>query len=179
MDGELERLPIGRMILHRMRALRDWRSWYRRPYGDWRPLPVATSTLETVRRCGFGYAISKTAFGWPTVLASGDGFVALNHTAGVWEGWSPFVDVRGIEDLLTAECRLLHCGRPGWLLGSLDACLWGFSYHQWERGAELKDMAQLLREGGESGRILNVTPEVLARYARILGVEGHVRSLAS
>lgn len=171
MDGRLERLPRARAVGSILKRPRDWRLACR-PYWDRRPARVEPRLLDTVRQLGFRYAISKTGHGWPTVLDRRSDFIAINHTAGVWEGWSPFVDIRGLQDVLAAERRLVRRHRPGWLLSTLDTCLWTFSYHQWERGAELKEIAETLVAGGETGELVNVTPRVVARYARILAEMG-------
>jgi hypothetical protein len=167
MDGGLERLDRIRAVGSLLRRPRNWRL-AARPYWDWRPTSVTQPLLDSVSRCGFQYAISKTHHGWPAVIDIRPQFIAINHTAGVWEGWSPFVDLRSLDDLLIAERKLVRRRRPGWLLSSIDTCLWTFSYHQWERGTELKEIGEVLAQGGDTGELLNVTPEVVARYARVL-----------
>ncbi|MDR0358893.1 MAG: hypothetical protein LBJ87_05440 [bacterium] len=68
---------------------------------------------------------------------------------------------------------MLARGQPGWLLGTVDACLWMFSGEVWEQAPRLADMARFLAAGGRSGRLLNVAPRVVARYARLLDPSGN------
>jgi hypothetical protein len=102
------------------------------------------------------------------VLALHDDFIAMNYTAGRWDGWTPFETINTIDDLRVAERRLLARRQPGWLVGTLDSCLWTFTGPIWQRGAALHQMASYLAAGGDSGRLINVTPRVVARYARIV-----------
>jgi hypothetical protein len=69
---------------------------------------------------------------------------------------------------------LLSQKRPGWLVGTLDTCLWAFTGPIWSHGAELRQMAEFLARGGDTGRLINVTPHVVARYARLLTEKGAV-----
>ncbi|MGH2517160.1 MAG: hypothetical protein ACRDHP_16040, partial [Ktedonobacterales bacterium] len=39
----------------------------------------------------------------------------------------------------------------------------------WRRSDDLYAIAEFVARGGASGRLLNVTPRVVARYARLLG----------
>jgi hypothetical protein len=113
--------------------------------------------------------LSKSGFGGaPRVMLRDEDFVALNYTAGQWDGWTPFETINCTGDLRQAERKLLAHRRAGWLLGSVDACLWTFSGELWERAPELAEIARFLVSGGRSGRLINVAPRVVARYARIL-----------
>jgi hypothetical protein len=42
----------------------------------------------------------------------------------------------------------------------------------WEHGARLYKMARTAAAGGSSGELVNVTPHVVARYARLLADRG-------
>jgi hypothetical protein len=53
-------------------------------------------------------------------------------------------------------------------VGQLDTCLWAFTGPIWERAAGLRAIADFVARGGDSGRLMNVTPRVVARYARLL-----------
>ena len=67
-----------------------------------------------------------------------------------------------------------HRGRRGVahkvraLVGTIDSPLWALSGEILERGSELYRIAELTARGGTSGRLVNVTPRVIARYARVL-----------
>lgn len=156
----------------RGRRLRTLFNEYR-PYERYSPGPVDPGLAGAVREAGFTYMLSKSGFREPPrVLLRDREFVALNYTAGQWDGWTPFETINGTGDLRQAERRLLSRGQPGWLLGTVDACLWAFSGELWERAPQLADMGRFLAGGGRSGRLLNVTPRVVARYARLLDGPG-------
>ena len=140
-----------------------------RPFDGHRPGPASRAVLEAVRAAGFRYAFTKACFGpTPRVVTGVDGLTVLNYTAGRWDGWTPFETVNRLSDLRLAERRLLRRGRPGWLVSSLDTCLWAFSGSVWERGGHLREICDWMAAGGASGRLVNVPPRVVARYAALL-----------
>jgi hypothetical protein len=150
----------------------------RRPYDDMRPGAIDERVAEAVRSAGFSYMWSKAAFGRPSVVFRRGEFIALSLTAGNWDGWSPFYTLGSVRDLIRAERRLLRAGRPGWLAGTIDAPLWALPGEFLERSTGLFRIAELAAAGGSSGRLVNVTPHVVARYARLLdeqagGGDGH------
>ncbi len=146
-----------------------------RPFGEFISDRPEKKLWEAVRAVGIRYAFSTYGFGRPAVLYREKDFIVLTQTAGGWEGWSPFVDIASLDDLLEAEKKVIATGGPGWLVGTLDSCLWTFSNPHWSRGSELRRMAQLLVDGGRSGRLVNVTPRTLARYARVLLDGGYIK----
>jgi hypothetical protein len=149
-----------------------------RPFDESRPGAPVRSILEAVRAAGFEYAVTKSEFGAPPTATTGvDGLSVLNYTAGRWDGWTPFETVNELSDLVRAERRLARSGKPGWLLGSIDSCLWTFSGHVWDRGRELRDICRWMAGGGASGRLVNVTPRTAARYARVLADDGLIRTV--
>ena len=148
-----------------------------RPFDGFSPGGPRRALLEAVRAAGFEYALTKSSFGRPPTVATGvDGLTAINYTAGRWDGWTPFETINDLGDLRRAERSLLGSGRPGWLLGGVDSCLWTFSGHVLDRGSDLLEICRWTARGGDSGRLVNVTPHVMARYARILGEMGLVRT---
>jgi hypothetical protein len=141
-----------------------------RPYERFAPGPLSPELAAAVRDSGFSYMLTKSGFGDPPRAVYRDGdFVALNYTAGRWDGWTPFETVNHVADLRRAERRLLARRSPGWLLGSIDSCLWTFTGELWQAGPGLAAIARFVAGGGASGRLVNVAPRVLARYARMLG----------
>jgi hypothetical protein len=140
-----------------------------RPYEFFAPGPFRQEVVDVARAAGLTYMFSKAGFGMPpTVLHQDPDLVALNYTVGQWDGWTPFETINGVEDLREAERRLLKMRRPGWLVGTLDTCLWAFTGPIWKRGSALHAIAQFVAQGGDSRRLVNVTPHVVARYARLL-----------
>ncbi len=144
----------------------------RRPFEDTRPGNLDAVLAEAVLEAGFSYMWTKAGFGRAAVAFRRDEFVALTLTAGNWDGWSPFYTVGGVHDLRRAERRLLRGRRPGWLVGTIDSPLWALSGEVLERGGGLYRIAELTARGGASGRLVNVTPGVIARYARLLERRG-------
>jgi hypothetical protein len=140
----------------------------RRPFDDARPGTLSPPVADAVRAAGFGYMWTKAGFGRPRIPFRDGDFVALTLTAGNWDGWSPFYTLGSARDLKLAERRLRRDNRPGWLVGTIDSPLWALSGEVLERGAELYRIAELTARGGASGRLVNVTPRVVARYARLL-----------
>jgi hypothetical protein len=53
-------------------------------------------------------------------------------------------------------------------VSTVDGPLWALSGEIWEHGSVLYRIAQLAARGGRSERLVNVTPNVVARYARLL-----------
>ena len=139
------------IMLGRDRSSRRWRMR--------RGLPVL-STMWT--KAGFGQSNPRHVI---------DDFVALPFTAGDWDGWSPFYTVHSTAQVTAAERSLLRGRRPAWLASNVDSILWTLPGEVLEKGHVLFEIAQLIAKGGRSGRLVNVTPNVIARYARILSRE--------
>lgn len=151
-----------------------------RPFSEYRPGAPGHGVLTAVRNAGFEYAFTTSSFsGPPSVVTDVPGLTALTFTAGRWDGWTPFITVHDVADLQHAERRLLKSRRPGWLIGTLDTCLWAFTGPVWQRGGRLYDMCKWMAAGGSSGRLINVTPRTAARYARVLAESARVGRLAS
>jgi hypothetical protein len=73
-----------------------------------------------------------------------------------------------VRSLLRAERRLLSSGRAGWLATTIDTPLFALPGEVWEHGSRLHEIARVVARGGKSGELVNVTPHVIARYARFL-----------
>jgi hypothetical protein len=125
-----------------------------------------------VRDAGFEYMWSKSHFGEPRVLHRDGGFVVLPFTAGAWDGWSHFYTVGDVRALFRAERRLLARRAPGWLASTIDSPLFALPGEIWDQGARLHAIARAVAAGGRSGELVNVTPRVVARYARMLADRG-------
>lgn len=140
-----------------------------RPYDEARPGPLDLDVVEAVKSVGFEYMWTKTGFGHPERAQVIGDFVALPFTAGNWGGWSPFYTIESTAQIKSMERRLLRAKQPAWLASNVDSVLWMLPGEVLEKGDELFRAAQLVANGGSSGRLINVTPNVIARYARILG----------
>jgi hypothetical protein len=140
----------------------------RRPFDDARPGELDPRVPEAVSAAGFAYGWSKVGFGTPRIVHRSGDFAALSLTAGRWDGWSPFYTVGSAGDVARAETRLLARREPGWLVGTVDAPLWALSGESLEHGERLYRIAARVAGGGATGRLVNVTPNTIARYARLL-----------
>jgi hypothetical protein len=139
-----------------------------RPFDFQKAGDVPAGIWDAAASAGLGYVLTKSNFGRGPVVARGPGgFVAINHTAGQWDGWTPFETVNHVRDLERAEKSLLARRAPGWLLTSVDTCLWAFSGELWSRAAELRRLAQFCVAGGRSGALVPALPRTIARYADI------------
>lgn len=140
----------------------------RRPFDHVRPGQLDTQVAAAVRKAGFSYMWTKAGFAAKGVVSRQGDFVALPFTAGNWDGWTPFYTLGSKGDLIRAERRLLKENRPGWLASTVDSPLYAMSGEIFEHGSTLYRLAELAARGGRSGRLVNVTPNVVARYARLL-----------
>jgi hypothetical protein len=140
-----------------------------RPYECFRAGPIKEDVVRAVKSAGLSYMFTKAGFNLPPdVQYLDDQFVALNYTAGQWDGWTPFETVNSIGDLRRAERKVLRSGRPGWIVSTIDTCQWAFGGEFWKRASALMEVSRFCSSGGSSGKLLNVKPYTLARYARIL-----------
>jgi hypothetical protein len=152
--------------LRRYHLDRFYEAW--RPFDKARPGTLDPAVVEAAQTAGFEYMWTKTAFGRSEPASVVNDFVALPFTAGAWDGWSPFYTVRSTAQVRAAEQRLVRAGRPAWLASNIDSILWMLPGEVLEKGHTLFQIAQMIANGGRSRRLINVTPNVIARYARIL-----------
>ncbi len=144
-----------------------------RPYEFYDAGPIRKNIIEAVKAVGLQYMFTKAGFhSSPEIQYKDDDFIALNYTAGQWDGWTPFETVNDISDLEKAEKILRRQKKPGWIVSTIDSCLWTFSGEFWKRGSRLYDIARFCADGGRSGELINAKPITIARYARILSENG-------
>jgi hypothetical protein len=144
-----------------------------RPYEFYRSGPLQEEIIRNVKAAGLEYMFTKAGFQRkPKIHYLDDDFIALNYTAGQWDGWTPFETINDVSDLRKAERTLLRRGRPGWIVSTIDSCLWAFSGEFWKRGSRLYEIAEFCSEGGRSKKLINVKPCTIARYARIISRMG-------
>ncbi len=124
---------------------------------------VRGDLFSAIASAGLDYIVSSALPGRNRVLwrAGGAGCLALNQTPRVVHGCSPFVRATTAEDLQTTT----GATGPGWLLATLDAPVISFAPYIWRHGNRF--MRLIDEEILGQGRI-NVTPSVIARYARLL-----------
>jgi hypothetical protein len=92
----------------------------------------------------------------------------LNYTAGQWDGWTPFETINDLTDLRKSEKKLLRADKPGWIVSTIDSCLWTFGGEFWKKSRKLHEIAEFCAMGGRSKKLINVKPYTVARYARII-----------
>jgi hypothetical protein len=140
-----------------------------RPYEFYKAGNIREDIVKTAKSVRLKYMFSKTGFNLsPEVKYLDDNFIVLNYTAGQWDGWTPFETVSDVSDLKKVERVLLRRKKPGWIVSTIDSCLWTFSGEFWKRGNKLYEIARFCANGGHSKKLINVKPFTISRYARII-----------
>jgi hypothetical protein len=140
-----------------------------RPFESYGPGKLKQEIVDAVKSSGLSYMFTKADFrSVPKVQYIDDELVALNYTAGQWDGWTPFETVNSVRDLRKAEKRIAGSRKPGWIVSTIDTCQWTFGWEFWNKAPELLKICRFCSAGGDSGTLLNVKPFTLARYARII-----------
>ncbi|MFX0133845.1 MAG: hypothetical protein ACFFDN_09380 [Candidatus Hodarchaeota archaeon] len=140
-----------------------------RPYESFQASTIKKDIIETAKSVGFKYMFTKAGFNTnPEVKYLISNFIALNYTAGQWDGWTPFETTNDVSDLRKSEKFLLKGKKPGWIVSTIDACLWTFSGEFWKKGSKLFEIAEFCAQGGKSKKLINVKPHTISRYARII-----------
>lgn len=114
---------------------------------------------EAIAEAGLEYVVSSASPGLNRVLWQKGRCLTLNQSCRVVQPASPFVRLSGHDDWKSATAR-----SPGWVIVVQDAPVVAFNPYIWEDGANFMRLARWLKDGGK----INVTPNVIARYARIL-----------
>lgn len=140
-----------------------------RPYEFYESSDIKQNTAIAVKKSGLQYMFTKSGFNKRSkVEYIDDKFIAMNYTCGQWDGWTPFETVNNVTDLIGAEKKLFKSKKPGWIVSTIDSCLWTFSGEIWNRATDLFKIAQFCAEGGKSGQLINAKPYTISRYARII-----------
>jgi len=143
-----------------------------RPYESYHAGPIKNSVIDVAQSAGLKYMFTKAGFNkYPEIKYLNDNFIALNYTSGQWDGWTPFETINDVSDLKKSEKILLKKKEPGWIVSTIDSCLWTFSGEFWKRGNRLYEIAQFCSNGGDSHQLINVKPITIARYARIIAAK--------
>ena len=143
------------------------------PKGYYAFLDADLSTLSKTRPeiwkaiadSGLEYIVSSASPGINNILWKDKNCLVLNQSCRVVQGASPFVRLSGHDDWKTSAPR-----SPGWIIAVQDAPVVAFNPYIWEEGSNFMRIARWLKAGGK----INVTPNVIARYARILHKEGYL-----
>jgi hypothetical protein len=132
----------------------------------------ADPSFKTIEQSGFEYSITYLSPGKPKALFKSGNFIAINHTSKQWHPYSPFLVMSDLNEIKKLERNFTLRRKPGWIIASLDSPLWMFSYYQWQKSNKLFEMASYVSGGGTTSKLINTTPHVISRYARILYDEG-------
>jgi hypothetical protein len=124
---------------------------------------VRGDLFSAISAAGLDYIVSSSLPGRNRILWRGrkSGCLALNQSPRVVHGASPFVRATTPEDLHTT----MGSTGPGWMIATLDAPVISFAPYIWRHGGRFLRLVEEELRG--EGRI-NVTPHVVARYARII-----------
>jgi len=118
---------------------------------------------EAIAAAGLDYIVSSASPGLNRILWEKNNCLALNQSCRVVQPASPFVRLGGADDCKSATAR-----SPGWIIVVQDAPVVAFNPYIWTDGANFMRLVHWLKDGGK----INVTPNVIARYARILNEMG-------
>jgi len=138
--------------------------------GEWRKGNEAL--WREVARAGFSYLVSSVSPGSGKVLFREGDFVVLSQCGHLTYPASPFVRVDGPEEMAECERKLTEGGRPGFIIAVLDSPIYAYPvylslgdpFHR----RRLGEFFEYLSRGGVTGKLVNATPHVVARYARLL-----------
>jgi hypothetical protein len=143
------------------------------PRGYYAFMDSDLATLSSIRRdifaaiedAGLEFMVSSAVPGRNRMLHQTGKMVTLNQSCRVVHGASPFVRITTVEDIETA------CSpSPGWMIATLDAPVISFAPYIWRYGSRFMRMVDYLL----SDRWVNVTPNTVARYARILSERNYL-----
>lgn len=117
---------------------------------------------------GFDYMVSSMNPGECEIQYRKNDFVSLNMSPPYFGFYSNFVRANDLNEISLCEDRCVEFDRPGWLIAALDSPVWGFETSPWECGGEMRRIAEYLTSTGNTGKLVNATPNTISRYARIL-----------
>jgi len=123
---------------------------------------VPTELYDAMDHAGLQYGISSAKPGRNRLLY--EKVPVLNQSTRVQCSASPFLRVSTAENI--HEASYFH--RPGWVLGVMDAPVISFMPHIWRKGSRFMELVDVLCHGN----MINVLPDTVARYAKILARKG-------
>lgn len=121
--------------------------------------------FSAVKKSGLEYFISSARPGRNEILYQSGNFIAINQSCRVIHAASPFVRITTAEDLETAGWL-----SPGWMIGTFDAPVIAFNPYIWRHGSRFMQLIDNIKSN-----YINVTPNTIARYARILKENGFIK----
>jgi hypothetical protein len=125
---------------------------------------VRPGLYDAVERAGLTYAVSSVKPGRNRLM--GSGIPVLNQTSRTQCQGSPFVRITTVEDVNQSG----YAGAPGWFIGVLDSPVISFLPYIWRKGSRFMALVDEVLKG----RMTNVLPGTVARYAAILEKMGYL-----
>lgn len=160
-----------RTALQRIEAIAG-KTWRPRGYLTFMDsdMPTFTQILpqayDAIATCGLEYTVSCALPGRNRILHIIGNHIVLNQGSRSICSGSPYVRVTTAEDLWDKTPG----PSPGWWLGVIDAPVVAFNSYIWSKGSRFLEIVNALTQGSW----INVTPRVVARYARILHRRGQI-----
>lgn len=123
--------------------------------------PGNDKMYEAIEDSGLEYIISSAQPGRNRIIKKTDNSIIVNQTCRSIASASPFIRFTTVEELKENTPAI----RPGWIIGTLDAPVIAFNPYIWRHGSRFMKILDWIQS---KEHIINVTPNVIARYARIL-----------
>ena len=127
---------------------------------------------RAIAKAGFSYLVSTVSCGRSEVLLREGDFVVLSQCGHLTYPASPFARVDSPDEMAECERRLAEEGRPGAIVAVLDSPIYAYpvylSFGDPFNHRRLGEFFDYLKGGGVTGKLVNATPHVVARYARLL-----------
>jgi hypothetical protein len=121
--------------------------------------------VRAVEKAGLEYYISCARPGRNRILGLMGATIALNQTTRKIYWGSPYVRSSTFDDVYETAPLV----SPGWLITTIDSPVMAFNNYIWHKGNAFMQLVDWLHN---DERIVNVTPHVINRYARILAERG-------
>jgi len=144
--------------------------------------PICVELYDALSKTGLEYALSFCSCGSSRIVYRKDNFIVINQSMPYYKFTDPWVITKDAIDCEMMELNQWRMGTPGWIIGTLDLT-GAISPYIWfnTRGygaSSLGGIAEWLNSGGKYSTseytdephkpFINVTPHVIARYAKLL-----------
>jgi len=133
---------------------------------------IRPQLYNAIEQAGLRYVVSSAEPGRNRAVHCTDGCIVINQSPRVVCPASPFVRMTTMEDVIYNTPQL----RPGWFIGTLDAPVIAFNPYIWRDGGRFMRLIDWLTKSDE---VTNVTPRVIARYARLLTETGRIPGVSA
>jgi len=128
---------------------------------------IKPEVYQAIAETGLQYIISSAKPGRNRIIHEDSACITLNQSCRTIMSSSPFIRISTVEDLPHNDNQM----KPAWVIATLDAPVVAFNPYIWRKGSAFMDIVNWLQNGKD---IVNVTPHVISRYARILRTYGYL-----